>query len=90
MVRSLGDMVFAGTINVGSTLLRIQTTAAAADTTVACMAVLVEHAASQQSPAEALVAKVTGACLPADPGHGFSTASCDVRLPLNIATPCSV
>lgn len=58
MLRGPGSMVHAGTLNVGSAVLRVRTTAAAADTAVARMAALVEAAASQQSPAEALVAQV--------------------------------
>jgi len=56
-----GSTVRAGTLNCGSGVLRVRTTAAAGDTAVARMAALVEQAASQQSPAEALVARVRAA-----------------------------
>lgn len=59
MPRGPGSSVQAGTVNVGTALLRVRTTAAAADTTIARMAALVEQAASQQSPAEALVARAS-------------------------------
>ena len=58
VLRGPGTMVRAGTLNCGSGVLRVRTTAAAGDTAVARMAALVEQAASQQSPAEALVARV--------------------------------
>lgn len=58
VTRRPGSLVQAGTINVGAGTLLVCTTAAAGDTAVARMAALVEQAASQQSPAEALVAKV--------------------------------
>ncbi|EFN58930.1 hypothetical protein CHLNCDRAFT_140903 [Chlorella variabilis] len=54
VARGPGAAVHAGTVNVGATTLLIRTTAAAGDTAVARMAAL---AASEQSPAEALVAK---------------------------------
>ncbi len=58
VLRGPGSTVHAGTLNVGSAVLRVRTTATAGDTAVARMASLVEAAASQQSPAEALVAQV--------------------------------
>lgn len=57
MLRRRGDVVRAGTLNVGADELLVVTTAAAGDTAVARMAALVEAAASQQSPAEAAVAR---------------------------------
>lgn len=58
VLRGPGSTVHAGTLNVGSAVLRVRTTAVASDTAVARMAALVDAAASQQSPAEALVAQV--------------------------------
>ncbi|KAL4852632.1 Cadmium/zinc-transporting ATPase HMA2 [Chlorella vulgaris] len=63
--RRPGSLVHAGTINVGAGTLLVCTTAAAGDTAVARMATLVEQAASQQSPAEALVAKFARIYTPA-------------------------
>ncbi|KAK9812049.1 hypothetical protein WJX73_001132 [Symbiochloris irregularis] len=53
--KSIGDQVMAGTVNVGSGLLQINTTALAADGAVSRIATLVEQAASQQSPIETIV-----------------------------------
>ena len=44
MRRNPGSTVYAGTLNVGSTLLHVKTTTAAGDTAVARMAALVEQA----------------------------------------------
>lgn len=52
-----GDTVRAGTLNSGSGLMTIRTTASAEDTFVAGMARLVEEATSRQSPSEQMVAK---------------------------------
>lgn len=58
LLRRPGSSLHAGTLNVGSAALLMETTAAAGDTAVARMAALVEAAASQQSPAETMVAQV--------------------------------
>ncbi|EIE24921.1 heavy metal translocatin, partial [Coccomyxa subellipsoidea C-169] len=69
--RGLGEEVFGGTVNCGDGALTVQATAAAADSTVARMARLVEEATSRQSPMETFVVRfakwytpiVVAACL---------------------------
>lgn len=57
VLKSSGDSVKAGTMNVGNSMVIIKTTANADDTFVAGMAKLVEQATSRQSRSEAAVAQ---------------------------------
>jgi Cd2+/Zn2+-exporting ATPase len=57
VVKHPGDTVCAGTLNAGSGLVQVKTTATSDETFIAGMARLVEQATSRQSPAEAAVAK---------------------------------
>lgn len=57
VVKHPGDTVCAGTLNAGSGLMHVRTTATSDETFIAGMARLVEQATSRQSPAEAAVAR---------------------------------
>lgn len=57
VVKGVGDVVKAGTMNSGSGIVVIKTETTADETFVASMARLVEQATSSQSPSEAAVAK---------------------------------
>ncbi|WP_427026451.1 heavy metal translocating P-type ATPase (plasmid) [Aureimonas ureilytica] len=71
--KSVGDPVFAGTVNAGS-VLRVRVTAAAADNTIARVVRLVEEAQESKSPTERFIDRFSKVYTPAVLAVGFLIA----------------
>ncbi|WP_182086854.1 heavy metal translocating P-type ATPase [Aureimonas sp. ME7] len=71
--KTVGDAVFAGTVNAGS-VLRVRVTAAAADNTIARVVRLVEEAQEGKSPTERFIDRFSKVYTPAVLAVGFLVA----------------